>query len=36
MMKTTATLVLSLVFVAALAGTAPAVRQHYSHQDDYF
>ena len=32
-MKRTATLVLSLVMVAALAGSAPAARQHYSHQD---
>ena len=36
MMKITATSFLSLVLVAALAGSAPAARQHYSHQDDYF
>ncbi len=35
-MKNTATLVMSLVMVAVLAGSAPAARQHYSHQDDYF
>ncbi len=35
-MKNTATLVMSLVMVAVLAGSAPAARRHYSHQDDYF
>jgi hypothetical protein len=35
-MKTTATILMSLVVVAALAGDSPAARRTYSHQDDYF
>ncbi len=35
-MKYTATLVLSLVLVASLAGNVSAARQHYTHQDDYY
>ncbi len=35
-MKYTATFVMSLVLVAVLAGSAPAARQHYTHQDDYY
>ncbi len=35
-MKTTATILMSLVIVTALAGDSSAARRTYSHQDDYF
>jgi hypothetical protein len=35
-MKIAATLLLSLMIVALAAGTSPAARRTYSHQDDYF
>ncbi len=35
-MKTTATILMSLVICAALAGDSSAARRTYSHQDDYY